>query len=112
MKTLKERVSELQDEIRQRIIAGDFEIIKIEDHQSDGYYNSINISIDGLEFKISVHRSKRFFSQHYGAVEISWNGYEIGDLKHLYEPVEALEMDIKQKQIKKLQDEIRSLQAE
>lgn len=111
MKTLKERVSELQDEIKNRIINGDFEVVKIiENHQSDGYYNPIIISIDEVEFRFSVHKKKTFLSQHEGAVRIEWNGYEIGDLKHLYEPIEAKEMDIKQKQIKKLEDEIRSLQ--
>lgn len=111
MKTLKERVSELQSEIRQRIIDGDFEVVKIEDHQSDRYFNPINISIDGVGFRFSVHQSKTFFSQHEGPVIIDWNGYEIGELKHLYGPIEALELEYKQKQIKKLEDEIRALQA-
>lgn len=112
MKTLKERVLELKNEIRQRIIDGDFEVVKTEDNVGYGYFNSIHISIDGLDFKFSVHRSKTFFSQHEGPVIIDWDEYEIGDLKHLYEPLEAMEMDIKQKQIKKLQDEIRALQTE
>lgn len=111
MKTLKERVSELQNEIRQRIIAGDFEVLKIKDHHFEGYYNSIHISIDGVEFRFSVHRSKTFFSQHEGPVKISWDGYEIGDLIHLYGPIESMLLEYKQKQIKKLEDEIRALQA-
>lgn len=110
MKTLKERVSELQNEIRQRIIDGDFEVVKIEDHQGDGYYNVINISIDGIYFRFSVSEKKTYLSQHEGPVEIIWHGYEIGDLRHLYEPIEAMQLEFKEKQIKKLQNEIREIQ--
>src|SRR5690554_1795752 len=110
MKTLKERVSDLQNEIEQRIINGDFEVVKIEENRSSGYFNIINISIDGVDFRFSVSEKKTFLSQHYGPVIIRWGGYEIGDLKHLYEPLEAQELESKEKQIKKLQDEIRALQ--
>lgn len=111
MKTLKERVSELQNEIRQRIIDGDFQVLKIENNSSPGYFNTIRISIDGIGFRFSVSEKKTFLCQHEGPVIIDWNEYEIGDLKHLYEPVEAMVLELKQKQIKKLQDEIRALQA-
>ena len=113
MKTLKQRVSELQKEIENRIINGDFEVVKIiEDYQSFGYYNQIKISIDGIGFGFSVSDTKTYLCQHDGPVEISWNGYEIGDLKHLYEPLEAQELESKKAQLKKLEDEIRTLQAE
>ena len=110
MKTLKERVLELKKEVRQRIIDGDFDVVKIEDNTGLGYFNPISISIDGIGFKFSVHRSKTFFSQHEGSVIIDWNGYEIGELKHLYKPLEVMELELKQKQLKQLQDEIRALQ--
>lgn len=111
MKTLKERVSELQKEIENRIINGDFEVVKIEDDQGDGYYNTINISIEGVGFRFSVNKCKTYLSQHHGPVIIDCHGYEIGDLKHLYEPIEAMQLEYKQKQLKKLQDEIREIQA-
>lgn len=110
MKTLKERVIELKNEIRQRIIDGDFELNGIEDDASYGYLNSINISIDGLNFKFSISKDKTYLSQHKGPVIIDWNGYEIGDLKHLYGPIEDQELQYKKEQIKKLQDEVRALQ--
>lgn len=111
MKTLKERVSDLQNEIRQRIIDGDFEVVKIEENRFSGYFNTIDISIDGMDFRFSVSEKKTYLSQHDGPVIIDWDGYKIGDLKHLYGPIEALELEYKQKQIKKLEDEIRALQA-
>lgn len=111
MKTLKERVTDLKNEIKQRIINGDFEVIKISDNISYGYYNTINISIDGIEFIFSVHKSKTFLSQHEGIVRIDWNGYVEDELKHLCEPIEAIELEFKKKQLKKLQDEIREIQA-
>lgn len=111
MKTLKERVGDLKKEIKQRIIHGDFEVLKIEDHQSDGYYNIIHISIDGLEFRFSVSKCKTFLSQHESPVIIDWDGYGLGELKHLYGPIEAMQVEFKQKQLKKLQDEIREIQA-
>ena len=111
MKTVKERVSELKNEIETRIINGDFEVVKIEENRSSGYFNIINISIDGVDFRFSVSETKTYLCLHNAPVEIKWNGYEIGELKHLYEPLEAQELESKEKQIKKLQDEIRALQA-
>lgn len=111
MKTLKERVSELQNEIRQRIIDGDFEVLKIEENRFSGYYNTINISIDGMDFRFSVSEKKTYLSQHEGPVIIRWDGYGIGELKHLYGPIEAIQLEYYQKQLKKLQDEIREIQA-
>ena len=111
MKTLKERVSELQNEIEKRIINGDFEVVKVDKNRSPGYFNSINISIDGIGFKFSVSEKKTYLSQHDGPVKIRWDEYEIGDLKHLYGPIEDQELQYKEAQLKKLQDEIRSLQA-
>lgn len=111
MKTLKQRVSALKKEIRQRIIDGDFEVLKIEENRFSGYYNTIDISIDGIDFRFSVSEKKTYLSQHDGPVIIDWDGYGIGDLKHLYGPIEALELELKQKQLKKLQDEIREIQA-
>ena|SRR5690554_3059365 len=102
---MKTRVSELQKEIETRIINGDFEVVKIdEDNPFNGYLNTINISIDGVHFRFSVHESKTYLSQHEGPVIIAWNGYEVGDLKHLYEPIEAMQLESKEKQIKKLQE--------
>lgn len=111
MKTLKERVSELQNEIKNRIINGDFEVVNIQKNRSPEFFNPINISIDGIGFRFSVSEKKTYLSQHEGPVIIDWNGYEIGDLKHLYGPIEDQELESKQKQLKKLQDEIRALQA-
>ena len=111
MKTLKERVSELKNEIENRIINGDFEVVKVEDYRSSGYLNTIRISIDGMGFRFSVSETKTFLCQHEGLLKIRWHGYEIGELKHLYEPIEAIELESKEKQLKKLQDEIRALQA-
>ena len=111
MKTLKERVGDLKNEIKQRIIAGDFEVVKIEENSSPSYYNIINISIDGLEFSFSVSKCKTFLSQHESPVIIDWDGYKIGELRHLYGPIEAMQLEYKQKQLKKLQDEIREIQA-
>lgn len=110
MKTLKERVSELQNEIENRIINGDFEVVKVDENRSPGYLNSINISIDGIGFRFSVSEDKTYLSQHGGPVEIRWNGYEIGELKHLYGPIQAIDLEIKKQKLKKLQDEIRALQ--
>ena len=110
MKTLKERVSELQKEIEARIINGDFEVLQVAENRSPGYFNAIHISIDGIYFRFSVSEKKTYLSQHDGSVIIRWDGYEIGDLKHLYEPIEAMQLEFKEKQIKKLQDEIKALQ--
>lgn len=110
MKTLKERVSELKNEIENRIINGDFEVAEIEENKSSGYFNDISISIDGMDFRFSVSETKTFLCQHDGQVKIRWTGYEIGDLKHLYEPIQAIDLESKEKQIKRLQDEIRALQ--
>ena len=112
MKTLKERVSELQNEIEKRIINGDFEVVKVEKIRHLGFFNTIHISIDGIAFRFSVSETKTYLSQHEGPVKIRWTRYEIGDLKHLYGPVEDQELQYKEEQLKKLQDEIRSLQAE
>lgn len=111
MKTLKERVSELKNEIENRIINGDFEVVGIEDNRSSGYFNTISISIDGMEFRFSVNETKTFLCQHGGALKIRWTGYEIGELKHLYEPIEAQELDFKIEELKKLEGEIKALQA-
>ena len=111
MKTLAERVFELKNEIENRIIDGDFEVVKIEENRSSGYFNIIIISIDEVYFRFSVHKSKRFFTQHDGPVIIDWHGYKIGDLKHLYEPLEAQELDFKIEELKKLEGEITALQA-
>lgn len=113
MKTLNERVSDLQKEIENRIINGDFDLVRIDedDNRSDGYYNTINILIDGIGFRFSVSEKKTYLCQHEGPVKIRSNEYEIGDLKHLYGPIEDQELESKQKQLKKLQDEIRALQA-
>lgn len=111
MKTLKERVSELQNEIENRIINGDFELVKVGKDRSRGFFNIIYISIDGIDFSFSVNEDKTYLSQHNGLVKIRWHEYEIGDLKHLYEPIEAMELDSKKEQLKKLEDEIREIQA-
>ena len=111
MKTLKERVSELHNEIEKRIINGDFEVIEIEKNRHQGFFNIIHISIDDIDFRFSVSEKKTYLSQLEGLVKIRWNGYEIGDLKHLYEPIEAFELELKKEQLKKLEDEIREIQA-
>lgn len=111
MKTLKERVSELQKEIEKRIINGDFEVVKVGKDRSHGFFNIIYISIYGIDFSFSVSEDKTYLSQHNGPVRIRWNGYEIGDLKHLYKPIEALELELKKEQLKKLENEIREIQA-
>lgn len=111
MKTLKERVLELKKEIENRIINGDFEVVEIEeDSRGGGYFNTININVAGMEFRFSVSETKTFLSQHEGVLRIKWHGYEIGDLKHLYEPLEAMELESKKTQLKKLEEEIRTLQ--
>ncbi len=111
MKTLKEKVLELQNEIENRIINGDFEVIKVGKHRSAGFFNIIYVSIDGVDFSFSVSEDKTYLSQHDGLLKIRWNGYEVGDLKHLYEPIEALELELKKEQLKKLEHEIREIQA-
>ena len=111
MKTLKERVSDLQNEIEKRIINGDFELVKVGNNRTPGFFNTIYVSIDGIDFSFSVSEDKTYLSQHDGPVKIRWYGYEIGDLKHLYETVEALELELKKEQLKKLEDEIREIQA-
>ena len=86
-------------------------MVEIEDNVSSGYLNTINIKIDGMAFRFSVSETKTFLCQHEGLLKIRWTGYEIGDLKHLYGPLEDMQLEYKEAQIKKLEDEIRALQA-
>lgn len=111
MKTLEERITHLQKEIETRIINGDFEVLQVAENKSPGYFNAIHISIDGIYFRFSVSEKKTYLSQHDGPVIIRWDEYEIGELKHLYGPIEDQELESKQKQLKQLQDEIREIQA-
>ena len=111
MKTLKEKLTELSCEFDNRIINGDFKVIGTKESLNPGYLGTITIDIDGEIFELSLSKEGNFFCQHSGSIELTSTYDEEIQLKHLSHHLNAARKKNIELKRKKLEDEIREIQA-
>lgn len=110
MKTIKEKLDSIKKEIREKIIRGDFEVKEILPANTPGYTAEMVISIGGIDFNFTVAKDNYICVHTNPFYDIS-HGWIKGELDQVLYVIRNNEIRIKESQIKKLEDEIRSLQA-
>lgn len=108
---MKTQLRKIQAELKRRIIEGDFKVISTKENNVKGYLGSIKINIDDIIFEISISESKTYIACFDPEIKIPSFGWEKGELDQLAKHIEVANLAYKEAQIKKLEDEIRALQA-
>lgn len=106
MKNLKQQLDELRGKFLERIEKREFEIVKVEPTFYDGYLGTIVISIDNVNFNLSV--AETYVAQHSVEINLGWQ-MSPKSLSALKDVIGKYRRAILEEQKKKIEAEINGL---